>query len=553
MPKVTSAGAARAATAKPSRTSSSTSARPVASATAKGGSARAPQAKPVGKAVKPAAKASPAKTAAKTSKPAAASVAKPAAKAAAGPARSAQRAIVEAKPNAGPAECPKAADITTMNAAMRFLMARPDFERQRSVRYGEHTFKLERMQRLVELLGSPHRQVKTVHVAGTNGKGSTVAMIASMLRSAGYAVGTYTSPHLVDIRERIQIDGQQISKADFVERIREVAKAAEKLGEQPTFFEIMTAAGFLHFAQQAVDIAVVEVGLGGRLDSTNVITPLVSVVTGIDLDHTKLLGATKAQIAREKAGIFKQGVPALFFEQDAEVDQVMRDCAQAAGAELRIVNKDIEFSSRFCVAPDIGPHTRVCMYTRTTRLEHVPVPLPGEHQAANCGLALAAIDILKGFGFDVPDDRLTAGLAATRVPGRMELVSQRPRILCDGAHNPAAMGALMRCVGAHVPYDSMVCVFGCCSDKDVGEMIDKVNLGADKVIFTRAAATPRAADPEDLQKLFQERSGKMSQIARSVPEAIEMAVRGVSREDLVCVTGSFYVVGEALKYLSERK
>jgi dihydrofolate synthase/folylpolyglutamate synthase len=183
----------------------------------------------------------------------------------------------------------------------------------------------------------------------------------------------------------------------------------------------------------------------------------------------------------------------------------------------------------------------------------VPVPLPGEHQAANCGLALAAIDILKGFGFDIPEENLTAGLAATKVPGRMELVSHRPRILCDGAHNPSAMGALMRCVGAHVPYDSMVCVFGCCADKDVGEMIDKLNLGADKVIFTRASATPRAADPEDLQKMFQERSGKMSQIARTVPEAVEMAVRGVSREDLVCITGSFYVVGEALKYLSERK
>jgi dihydrofolate synthase/folylpolyglutamate synthase len=315
----------------------------------------------------------------------------------------------------------------------------------------------------------------------------------------------------------------------------------------------MTAVGFLHFAEQAVDIAVIEVGLGGRLDSTNVITPLVSVVTGIDLDHTKLLGATKAQIAREKAGIFKKGVPALFFEQESEVDEVMRDAAQKAGAELRIVNKDIEFSSRFCVTPDLGPHTRVCLYTKTTRLEHVPVPMPGEHQAINCGLALAAIDVLKGFGFEVPEDRLTAGLAATKVPGRMEVVSHRPRILSDGAHNPAAMGALMRCVGAHVPYDSMVCIFGCCSDKDVAEMIDKVNLGADKVIFTRASATPRATDPEDLQKLFQERSGKMSQVARTVPEALEMAVRGVSREDLICVTGSFYVVGEALKYLSERK
>jgi dihydrofolate synthase/folylpolyglutamate synthase len=460
--------------------------------------------------------------------------------------------VVEPKPAAAPA-CPKSSEITTINAAMRFLLARPDFERQRAVQYGEQTFKLDRMQRLLGNLGNPHQKVKTVHVAGTNGKGSTVTMIASMLRAGGYTVGLYTSPHLVDIRERVQIDGQPIGKNDFVEAVKRVAKAAEKLGEQPTFFEAITAVGFLHFAAEAVDVAVIEVGLGGRLDSTNVITPLVSIVTSIDLDHTKLLGATKAQIAREKAGIFKKGVPALFFEQDPEVDDVMRDAAQKAGADLRIVNKDIEFSSRFCVTPDLGPHTRVCMYTKTTRLEHVPVPLPGEHQAVNCGLALAAVDILKGFGFDMPEEKLTAGLAATKVPGRMELVSHRPRILCDGAHNPSAMGALMRCVGAHVPYDSMVCVFGCCADKDVGEMIDKVNLGADKVIFTRASATPRAADPEDLQKMFQERSGKMSQVARTVPEAVEMAVRGVSREDLVCITGSFYVVGEALKYLSERK
>lgn len=437
--------------------------------------------------------------------------------------------------------------------ATRYLMARPDFERLRPVKYGEETFKLDRMRKLMDLLGNPHQKIKTVHVAGTNGKGSTVAMIASMLRASGYAVGVYTSPHLIDMRERVQIDGNLIPKNDFVDTVRSVAKAAEKLGEQATFFELMTAVSFAYFAQQAVDIAVIEVGLGGRLDSTNVITPLVSIVTSIDLDHTKLLGGTKALIAREKAGIFKKGVPALFFEQDPEVDSVMREVAQSVGAELRIVNKDIEFSSRFCVTPDLGPHTRVCMYTKNSRLEHVPVPLQGEHQASNCGLALAAVDVLKNFGFELPEDKLTAGLAATKIPGRMEVVSHRPRVLCDGAHNPAALNALMRCVGAHVPYDSMVCIFGCCADKDIAEMIDKVNLGADKVIFTRASSTPRAASPEDLQKLFQERSGKMSQIARTVPEAIDMAIRGVSREDLICVTGSFYVVGEALKYISDKK
>jgi len=440
-------------------------------------------------------------------------------------------------------------DINGYAAAVRYLMERTDFERMRSVKYNEQTFKLERMQQLLAKMGNPHQQIRTVHVAGTNGKGSTVAMIASMLQACGYTVGVYTSPHLVELRDRIVINGQPIEKAAFAEGVKVAAKAAEKAGVDPTFFEIVTAVGFKHFAEQAVDIAVVEVGLGGRLDSTNVIRPEASVITSIDFDHTKLLGNTLEEIAREKAGIFKKDVPAFIFESEPNVQQAIAEVAEKTGAQLRVVNKDIDFSARFCVTDDLGPHTRVCLYSKTSRLEHLPVPLPGEHQASNCGLALAVIDHLKTVGFDCPEDKITAGLAATKVPGRMQLVWDRPRVLVDGAHNPAAVGALMRCVGAHVPYDSMICVFGCCSDKDVPGLIDKVNLGADKVIFTRAAGNPRSADPEDLQKLFHERSGKMSQVAKTLPEALEMATRAVSREDLVCVTGSFYLVGETLKHV----
>lgn len=440
-------------------------------------------------------------------------------------------------------------DINGYSAAVRYLLERTDFERMRTVKYNETTFKLDRMEQLLAKLGDPHKQIRTVHVAGTNGKGSTVHMIGSMLQACGYTVGIYTSPHLVDLRERILINGQLIEKPVFTDLMKRVAKAAEKAGVEPTFFEAMTAVCFKHFAEQAVDIAVIEVGLGGRLDSTNVIRPEACVVTSIDYDHMKLLGNTLEEIAREKAGIFKRDVPAFIFESDPAVERAMAEVAERAGAPLRIVNKDIDYSARFCVTDDLGPHTRVCLYTKTSRLEHLPVPLPGEHMASNCGLALAVVDHLKTVGFDCPEDKITAGLAATRVPGRMQLVWDRPRVLVDGAHNPAAVGALMRCVGAHLPYDSMICVFGCCSDKDVPALIDKVNLGADKVIFTRAAGNPRAADPEDLQKLFNERSGKMSQVAKTLPEALEMATRAVSREDLVCVTGSFFLVGETLKHL----
>jgi dihydrofolate synthase/folylpolyglutamate synthase len=444
-------------------------------------------------------------------------------------------------------------DFSDYSVALKWLHERVDLERLHTVQYSDEPFKLDRMRQLLEALGNPHEQVKCVHVAGTNGKGSTVAMVSAMLQACGYAVGQYVSPHLVDVRERVTINGAMPSEADFLDLMRRVAKAAGKLPFEPTFFELMTALSFVHFAEQAVDIAVVEVGLGGRLDCTNVITPLVSVVTSIDLDHTRILGKDVKSIAREKAGIFKAGVPALAFEPQPEVEAVFRDVAAQVGAPLMIVNKDIEFSSRFCTTPDLGAHTRVCFYTRTTRLEHLPVPLPGEHQAANCGLALAAIDVLKSAGFSCPDDKISLGLMATRIRGRMELIAERPRVLVDGAHNPASVGTLMRCVGAHVPYDSMVCIFGCCRDKDMAGLLDKVHLGADKVIFTRAAGTPRAADPNELQRMFAERSGKMSQVARSLSEALEVAMRAVGREDLICITGSFYLVGEAMRLVGQRR
>jgi dihydrofolate synthase/folylpolyglutamate synthase len=277
----------------------------------------------------------------------------------------------------------------------------------------------------------------------------------------------------------------------------------------------------------------------------------VSVITLIDYDHMHILGRTLPEIAREKAGIIKRGVPVITFEQAPEVEAVLREVAQSRDAPIKVINKDIEYSSRFGATPELGPHTRVCLITERSQFMHLPVPLAGEHQAINCALALAAVDTLKGAGFDCPEMSLLAGLAKTRLPGRMELVWDRPRILVDGAHNAAAVAALMRCVGAHVPYDSMVCVFGCCEDKDVPALLRRVALGGDKLIFTRAKGNPRAADPHELQRQFADVSGKMSQVARSVPEALDLASRAVGRDDLICVTGSFYLVGETKKYLAD--
>src|SRR6185503_5488397 len=264
------------------------------------------------------------------------------------------------------------------------------------------------------------------------------------------------------------------------------------------------------------------------------------IITNIDYDHTHLLGRTLDKIAKEKAGIFKKGVPAITCEQPRDVETALKQAAEQVGTSLRVINKDIEFSFRFGASDDLGPHTRVCIITETSQFMHLPVPMPGEHQAINCALALAAIDVLKKSGFNFPESQMHDGLARTSLPGRMELIWDQPRILVDGAHNAASVGALMRCVGAHVPYDSMVCIFGCCEDKDVSAMLEKVALGGDKIIFTRAKGNPRAADPDELQREFAERSGKMSQVARTLPEALDLASRAVGRDDLICVTGSFY-------------
>ncbi len=445
------------------------------------------------------------------------------------------------------------AGITNYATACRWLYSHINHEHQRIVTYNNRTFSLERTRRLLNRLGQPHQELKFVHVAGTKGKGSTCAMVTSVLKTSGYTVGLYTSPHLVDLRERITIDGQMIGYADFTETMRLIAAEVKKLGgTPPTFYEIMTVAALRYFADQAVDIAVLETGLGGRLDATNIVTPLVCGMTQISLDHTQILGKDEALIAKEKAGIFKKNVPVVSIEQSPEVTQVFQEAAQSVGAPIEFNGKQVDFSYRFQASRELGPHTRVCITTPTSRWEHLPVPLRGEHQALNCGLALAILDKLKGAGFEISDEQVTEGLAATTIAGRMERVCDKPHVVVDGAHNAASIQSLIKALGAYIAYDSLVLIFGCGQDKSVASMLKQVSLGADKVIFTRAKANPRAVEPADLLTQFAEVSGKMAQAAPTLEEALQLANRAVSREDLIIVTGSFYLAGEAKKLFADR-
>lgn len=441
----------------------------------------------------------------------------------------------------------------TYDAALRFLFSMTDYEQMLRVRYNRDTFSLDRMYSVLKKLGNPHEKLTAVHIAGTKGKGSTTAMLSEMLIACGLKVGVYTSPHIMDLRERIRINHELISQAALTRLICSIEPTIRRMGDdKPTFFEILTAMAFKYFADEGVNIAVVETGLGGRLDSTNVLKPAVCGLTSISMDHMHQLGPTIQAIATEKAGIFKRSVPAISVPQSPEVESVLKKAAKAVDTPLRFAGKDIDFSYRFESSRTAGPHTRVCLTTDTSRFEHLPVPLLGEHQALNCGLALALLDQLKAQGHKIDDGRAMEGLARTYLPGRMEMVCTDPRILADGAHNAASIAALMRAIGQNIPYDSMVVVFGCAVDKDIPGMMDQLTLGADKLIFTRSNS-PRSCKPEDLRDAYEERSGKVAQVTQTVEEALAIARSAVSREDIICICGSFYVVGEAKALLAAGK
>jgi dihydrofolate synthase/folylpolyglutamate synthase len=434
---------------------------------------------------------------------------------------------------------------------MNFLGKVTDYETMSRVTYNQKNFNLNRMNRLLSSLGNPHKKLRTVHIAGTKGKGSTASMLSNMLLGCGYKVGMYTSPHVLDLRERITVDDSWISEQDFVRGVNLIAPFVRSCkGTPPTFFELLTAIALEHFATNEVDVAVVEAGLGGRLDSTNVLRPEVCAITSISYDHTAQLGPTLDKIAAEKGGILKSGIPAISAPQHPEVEKILREAAATEGTELQFTGQEIEFSYRFESSRVVGPHSRVCLTTPTSHFEHLHVPLPGEHQAVNCGVALSLLDVLKGRGFEIDEQRAIQGLSKASLPGRMEIISEEPQVLVDGAHNAASIEALMRTIGQSVSYDSMIVIFGCQTGKDLEGMIRHVQLGADKIIFTKSM-TPNAVEPEVLTAAFAEQSGNIAQSAPSLEHALRIAGGAVSSEDLICITGSFYLVGEAKRHFAQ--
>ncbi|HET7826886.1 MAG TPA: cyanophycin synthetase [Anaeromyxobacter sp.] len=383
-------------------------------------------------------------------------------------------------------------------------------------------FGLERVERALDALGHPERGYAVLHVAGTNGKGSACAMAAAALSAAGHRVGLYTSPHLVSFSERIQVDGAPIDDASLAGVIDDVRRACpwhEAGGEADrlTYFEFATLAGLLHFARRDVDVAVVEVGLGGRFDATNVVVPRVTAIARIGLDHTQLLGDTVEQIAFEKGGIFKPGVPAVAHAH------------QPPGALETLRAEALRKGAPFSVAP--------ASYEG-------PVALAGPHQRGNAALAAAALRALARAGVAVSDEAIARGIATARWPGRLEELGG---VLLDGAHNPDGAAALATALRALHPGRPVELVFGVLSDKDHAGMIAAL-AGAVRSFHTVAPATPRARAAEEVRALAAAR-GAAADVHGSLAEALACARRAAADGALVCVAGSLYLVGEARSLL----
>jgi len=379
---------------------------------------------------------------------------------------------------------------------------------------------LERIVAVLAALGNPERAFRVVHVAGTNGKGSTCAMIEAGLRAAGVRTGLFTSPHLIEPTERIQIDGIPVSQADFEHAFNVVHEAAEKLELDchPTYFETVTAMAFWLFREKKVDTAVIEVGLGGRLDSTNVVQPILTVITPIDFDHEAYLGHTIEAIAGEKAGILKPGVPAVFAPQRPEAERVL----EAQAAKLGVpVTREFEIRDLHIDA-------------RGSRFSGIVCPLAGEHQVDNAATAALA---LRALGVD------PAGIAEARWPGRIEHVSPNPDIILDGAHNPAGARALARYLERFYGNRRIWLVYGAMRDKAIDEVAGTLFPLAAELLLT-APDTPRALRPEALAEFAA--SGHMAaHIEQTVEAAINYARTHANDEDLIVITGSLFVVGEA--------
>jgi dihydrofolate synthase/folylpolyglutamate synthase len=404
-------------------------------------------------------------------------------------------------------------------------------------RFGMH-FGLERMEKMMEHLGNPHQKLKAIHITGTNGKGSTAMMIGSILKKAGYKVGVYTSPHLDDFRERIQINDKFISKEDvarITEKIKPITqKTLAETGSNPTFFEVVTAIALKYFSDEGVDYLVLEVGLGGRLDATNVVNSKVCIITNIDYEHTDILGNSLSSIAKEKGGIIKNGAFVITSETKKEVLHILEKICKEKNAKLFKIQKEFEITK---IESDSEKNI-FNIESKFYSYKKLIVPLIGEHQIINASMAIAAV---KSLDKNIDKKSIQEGLVKTHWPGRLEIISRKPLIVMDAAHNPAAMRQLVNSLKLF-NYKRMILVFGVMKDKDIKKIMKIIAPKASITIINKPRVE-RAAEPKLIQKYARKFSETI--IIKDVKKSIRYAKSIASKGDLICVTGSIYMLSEA--------
>ncbi len=446
--------------------------------------------------------------------------------------------------------------------AVRYLLDRINYERTVEVPYDQQSYRLARMTYLLDLLGQPQDSAPVIHIAGTKGKGSVAWLVAETLRRSGLRIGLYTSPHLEHLEERFVVQGVPVTPAQMVHVFPKLRDAAERCTASehgpPTFFEMTTALAWMLFQESRTDANVIEVGLGGRLDSTNVCSPTLCIITSISYDHQQQLGNTLDLIAGEKAGIIKPGVPVIHGARAPEARDVIRSVARSKGCSLWELDRDFRGSLRpQRIDPTHPERTRSPNFTFQSIPPMDPVELAtmslrmlGEHQADNGALAVAAWLQLRSQGWALPQSALEHALAETQVPARIEVVAWQPLTIIDAAHNEASIAALLETLETSFDADRRTIVFACSKDKKVAEMLRLLVGFADRLILTQYQSNPRYVPVERLERLARE--AMQNSLRRidlfSAPEvglALDFARRDRQPRDLVCVTGSFFIAAEA--------
>ena len=473
--------------------------------------------------------------------------------------------------------------------AEKYLHSFIDYEKIPGISYASPDYSLRHVEELLHRMGDPHLAARTIHIAGTKGKGSVAAMIAQVLSVSGYKTGLYTSPHLHTLRERIRVDGGLISQAEFAAAMAEVKPHIEAINtsydqaKQLTFFEALTVLAFAYFKKKQIDFQVLEVGLGGRLDATNVAKPELCIITPISLDHTEVLGDSLAKIACEKAGIIKPGCRVVLSPQAGEVSQIVSDVCCQRRASLVQVGKDVTWCNMTS-----GLYHQAFTVEGRMSTHHLTIPLLGDYQIENAATAVAALELLVSLGFAITSEDITRGLARVEWPGRFHILQQRPAVLVDGAHNVASMKRLVSNIrtyfglGCHseralhspchserseeshgaqdklrekshrsgqAPRPKNLLIFGASCDKDIPGMVKELVSLSPQVVVTRSSH-PRAASPLVIAAEFA-KEGIKPKVAENIPQALYQTLSVAKKEDIVCVTGSLFLVAEALDYFSK--